>query len=104
MDKPARLFFMAVGSCPGQPEAPPLPLLAPVVVADRIDRAGASRPPPLLGDPLWPIGPRHQMPAPRPREPKRRVVGQQPERLDRFRRFEQADRPRWFQPSVWLHP
>jgi hypothetical protein len=34
------------------------------------------------------------MPAPPPGKAERWVVGQQPERFDRFRRLEQPDRPR----------
>src|SRR5438874_7655701 len=101
MDKPARLMVVAVQTHPEQPEAPPLLILDPVIVADRISSAGAFRPPPLLGDPLRPIGPHHSVPAPPPGETERRVVGQQPERFDLFRRVEQPDRP-WWSYSVIL--
>ena len=59
-------------------------------------RAGGFRPPPFLGDPLRAVGAHDPMPAPPPGEAERRVVGQQPERLDRLRRLEQPDRPRRF--------
>ena len=77
-----------------QPEAPPLLVLDPVIVADRVGRAGTSRLPPFLGDPLRPVGARHPVRAPPPGEAERRIVGQQPKRLDRLRRLEQPDRPR----------
>src|SRR6516162_4796887 len=93
MDKPARRAVMAVQTRSEQPEAPPLLVLDPVIVADCISRGGPLRPPPLLGDPLRPVGPRDPIPAPPPREAERRVVGQQPERFDRLRRVEQPDWP-----------
>src|SRR6266436_3435673 len=96
MDKPARLVVAAVETRPEQPETPPLLLLDPVIVADRISGAGAFGPPPFLGNPLRPVGARHPVPAPPPRETERRVVWQQPERFDRLRRLEQPDRPRRF--------
>ena len=101
MDKPARRVVMAVEACAEQPEAPPFLVLTPVIVADRVDRAGSLRSPPFLGDPLRPIGARDPVPAPPPRKAERRIVGQQPERVDRLRRLEQPDRPRWF---VRLYP
>src|SRR5260370_35120257 len=72
MDKPARLVVAAVETRSEQPEAPSFLVLDPVVVTDSVDGAGAFRPPPFLGDPLRPIGPRHPMPAPPPGEPERR--------------------------------
>src|SRR5882762_10442714 len=102
MDKPAWRVVTAVQTRPKQPEAPSLLVLDPIVIADRINRTGAFRPPPFLGDPLRPIGVHHPMPAPPPDEAERRVVGQQPERFDRLRRLEQPDRPRWFAPTP--HP
>src|SRR5690242_8660475 len=96
MDKPARLVAATVETGPEQPEAPPLLSLDPVIVADRVDRAGAFRPPPFLGDPLRSVGAHDPMRAPPPPEPERRIVGQQPERLDRLRRIKQPYRPRRF--------
>src|SRR5216684_6273302 len=96
MDKPARLVVATVETRSEQPEAPSFLVLDPVVVTDSVDGAGAFRPPPFLGDPLRPIGPRHAMPAPPPGETERRVGGQKPERFDRLRRLEQPDRPRRF--------
>src|SRR5271170_2526133 len=93
MDKPARRAVAAVETRPEQPEAPPLLVLDPVIVADRIDGTGAFQPPPFIGDPLRPIGAHDPMPSPPPHEPKRRIVRQQPERLDRLRRVKQPDRP-----------
>src|SRR5271165_1744580 len=111
MDKPARRVFAAVETRPEQPEAPSLLVLDPVIIADRVDGAGTFGPPPFLGDPLRPISARHPMPAPAPRETKRRIVGQQPERLERLRRVEQPYRPRRFQvaphppsPLGWVPP
>jgi hypothetical protein len=88
MDKPARRAVMAVQPRPEQPEAAPLLVLDPVVVADRVDLAGTSWLPPFIGYPLRPIGSRDPMPAPPPQETEWRIVGQEPERLDRFRWFE----------------
>src|SRR5690349_12048545 len=96
MDKPARRSVAAVETRSEQPEAPPFLVLDPIIIADRIDLAGRPRTPPFIGDSLGPIGPRHPVPSPPPPEPKRRVVGQQPERLDRLRRIEQPDRSRGF--------
>src|SRR5215472_3828459 len=102
MNKPVRLLAMAVESRAEQPETPPLLVLDPVIVADRIGGAGASRLPPFVGDPLRPVGLCHPMPAAPPHEPKRRVIGQQPERVHRLRRVEQPDRP--YPLSVLQHP
>src|SRR5712691_7096303 len=102
MDKPARRAVAALQTRPEQPEAPSLLVLDPVVIADRIDRTGAFRLPPFLGDPLRPIGACDTMPAPPPGKAERRVVRQQPERFDRLRRLEQPDRPRRFAPTP--HP
>src|SRR5580704_18014605 len=96
MDKPARHVVPAVETSPEQPEAPTLLVFDPVIIADRIDFAGRLRPPPFVRDPLRSIGAHGPMPAPPPREPERRIVGQQPERLDRLRRVEQPDRAGWF--------
>src|SRR6202521_1242690 len=62
MDKPARLMVAGVKTRPEQPETPPLLVLDPVIVADRIDCAGPFRLPPFIGDPLRPIGAQHPMP------------------------------------------
>src|SRR6516165_9203678 len=94
MDKPARLVVANVETCSEQPEAPPFLILDPVIVADRIDSAGALRSPPFVGDPLRPIGPRDPMPASPPGETKRRIIGKKPKGFDRLRRLEQPDRPR----------
>src|SRR6516162_2323988 len=96
MDKPARLAVAAVQTRAEQPEALPFLVLDSVIIADRVYSAGALRSPPFVGDPLRPIGLRDPMPAPPPSEAKWRIVGQQPERLDRLRRLEQPDRPRRF--------
>src|SRR6516162_3614222 len=104
MDKPARLAVAAVETRPEQPEAPPFLVLDPIIIADRIDLAGRLRPPPFLRDPLRSIGARDSMPAPPPHEPERRIVGQQPERLDRLRRFEQPDRSWRFTGDPPPHP
>src|SRR5271155_2895679 len=98
MDKPARFVVAAVETCPVQPEAPPLLVLDPIIIADRVPafagiRSGAFRPPPFVGDPLRPIGAHDPMPAAPPHESERRIVRQQPERLDRLRRLEQSYRP-----------
>jgi len=92
MDKPARRLVPTMETRPEQPEAPPLLVLDPVVVADLVDGTGAFRLPPFVGDSLRPIGTCHPMPAPPPDKAERRVVGQQPERFDRLRRLEQSDR------------
>src|SRR5258706_1341992 len=104
MDKPARLVVAAVETRPKQPEAPPLLVLDPIIIADRIDLAGRPRQPPFVGDPLRPIGLRHPMPAAAPHEPKRRIVGQQPECLDRLRWIKQPDRAGWFAGDPPPHP
>src|SRR5260370_9759360 len=79
MDKPAWGVGIAVQTRPEQPEAPSLLVLDPIVIADRIDRTGAFRPPPFLGDPLRPIGVHHPIPAPPPDEAERRGVRAQPQ-------------------------
>src|SRR5437868_15487856 len=94
MDKPARRAIVAVQTCPEQPEAPPILVLDPIIVADRVDIAGRRRLPPFIRNPLRPVGPRHPVPAAPPDEPKRRVIRQQPKRFDRLRRLEQPDRTR----------
>ena len=94
MDKPARRR----GPCrarPGaeQPEAPPLLVLDPVIVADRVGVAEPSASTiPRRSAPARRRA--HPVRAPPPGEAERRVVGQQPERLDRLRRREQPDRAR----------
>src|SRR2546423_14930265 len=93
MDKPARLVIAAVETRPEQPEAPPLLVLDPVIIADRVNGAGAFRAPPFVGDPLRSVGEHDPMPAAAPHEPERRIVPQQPERHDRFGRVEQSGRP-----------
>src|SRR5215472_13049913 len=107
MDKPARLVIAAVETRPEQPEAPSFLVLDPVIVADLVPAfaktgAGRCRLPPFIGNPLRPVGPRHPVPAPPPGEPKRRVVRQQPECLDRLRRLKQPDRPRRLAPTPTL--
>src|SRR5215831_10111033 len=92
MDKPAWLVVIAVQTCPVQPETAPLLVLDAIIVADRIRSAGTFRLPPFVGNPLWPIGAHHPVPAPPPCETERRVVGQQPKGFDRLWRFEQPDR------------
>src|SRR6266478_6580922 len=92
MDKPARLAVATVETRPEQPEAPPLLVLDPVIVADCISGARAFGPPPFLGNPLRPVGPRHPVQTPPPDETERRVVGQQPEPFDRLRGLEQTYR------------
>src|SRR5271165_2656718 len=93
MDKPARRAVPTMETCLEQPKTPPLLVLDPVIVADRIHFAGCLRPPPFVGDPLRSVGAHDPMRAPPPHEPERRIVGQQPERLDRFGRLAQPDRP-----------
>src|SRR5215813_2391554 len=93
MDEPVRFAVAAMKTRPEQPEAPPLLVLDTVIVADRVNVAGAARLPPFIGNPLRSIGTCHAMPAAPPNEVKRRVVRQQPECLDRLRRLEQPDRP-----------
>src|ERR1700737_3082542 len=96
MDKPARRAVVAVQTRPEQPEAPPLLVLDPVIVADRVPAfaktgAGRRRLPPFIRNPLRPVGPRHPIAASPPGEPKRRGVGPQTECLDGLRRLEQPD-------------
>src|SRR5215472_15429292 len=93
MDKPARFVVAAVETRPEQPEAPPLLVLDPVVIADSLGGARPLRPPPFLGNPLGSIGLHHSMPAPSPGKMKGRVVRQEPERFDWIWRVEQPDRP-----------
>src|SRR5262249_31861491 len=90
MDEPVRFAVAAMKTRPEQPEAPPLLVLDTVIVADRVNVAGAARLPPFIGNPLRSIGTCHAMPAAPPNEVKRRVVRQQPECLDRLRRLEQT--------------
>src|SRR5262249_41629348 len=94
MDKPARFVVAAVETRPEQPEASPLLILYPVVIADRLSGARPLGPPPFLGNPLGSVGLHHSMPAPPPGKMKGRVVRQEPERCDRVRRVEQPDRTR----------
>src|SRR6516225_8931144 len=94
MDKPARLMVAVVEARPEQPEPPPLLVFDPVIVADRIDRIGAIRPPPLLSDPFRSVGLRDPMLASPPHETERRIIGEHPKSVDRLRRLEQPDRPR----------
>src|ERR1700737_3771663 len=98
MDKPARRAVVAVQTRPEQPEAPPLLVLDPVIVADHVDIAGPRRLPPFIPNPPRPGRPRPPIAAAPPGEPKRRVVGQQPECLDGLRRLEQPDWPLRFSP------
>src|SRR5262245_61025040 len=93
MDEPVWLAVAAMKTRPEQPEAPPLLVLDTVIIADRVNVAGAVRLPPFIGNPLRSIGTCHAMPATPPDEATRLVVRQQPECLDRLRRLEQADRP-----------
>src|SRR5262249_25696143 len=95
MDEPVRFAVAAMKTRPEQPEAPPLLVLDTVIIADRVNVAGAVRLPPFIGNPLRSIGTCHVMPAAPPDEAKRRVVRQQPECLDRLRRLQQADPPWW---------
>src|SRR5260370_30429289 len=74
-----------------QPEAPALLVLDPVIVANGIDRAGPVFGPPFLGDALGTVGAPYPIGAAAPGEAERRIVGQQPQRLDRLGRQEQAD-------------
>src|SRR5215469_9069406 len=64
MDKPARFVVTAVETRPEQPEASPLLILYPVVIADRLSGARPLGPPPFLGNPLGSVGLHHSMPAP----------------------------------------
>src|SRR5689334_21950882 len=91
MDKPAR---RRRAGQPGakQPEAPPLVILDPVVIADRAGREIAIDNPPFLGDALGTIGAPHPMRAAPPGEAERRVVGEKPRRLDRLGRRKQPNR------------
>jgi len=84
---PSQLVVAAMETSPEQPEAPPLLISTPVIVADGVSLTGRPRLPPFLGDPLWPIGTCHAMPASPPDEAKWRVVRQEPECFDRLRRL-----------------
>jgi hypothetical protein len=96
MDEPARRIVMAGKTRPEQPEAPPVLVLDPVIIADRIAGGRSPGSPPFFGHPLRPVGARNPMRKATPGKAERRVVGQQPEGFDRFRRREQPDRPRRF--------
>ena len=105
MDKPARRVVAIGQTRPEQPEAPPFLVLDPVIVADRVGRAGACPAATILRRSAPARRPASDpMPAPPPGETKRRVIGQQPERLDRLRRLEQPDRPRWFSAVPLTRP
>ena len=99
MDKPAQRLVPTMQTRPEQPEAPSFLVLDSVIVADCITGTRPLWPPPFVGDPLRPVGPRDPVPTPAPSEAERRVVGQEPERLDGLRWLEQPDRPRWFVQS-----
>jgi hypothetical protein len=78
MDKPAQRAIPTMKTRPKQPEAPSLFVLDPVIIADRIHATRAFRLPPFLGYPLRSIGTHDPMPAPPPRETKRRIIRQEP--------------------------
>src|SRR6185437_1434843 len=83
-----------------QPEAPPLFVLDPEIVADRAHLTVAL--PPFPRDSLRPVGPPHPMPYPPPREGHRWVVGQQSHRVHRLRRVQQPHRSgQVSRPSPW---
>src|SRR6516165_4083508 len=96
MDKPAQRLVPTMETRPEQPEAPPFLVLDSVIVADCITGTRPLWPPPFVGDPLRPVGPRDPVPTPAPSEAERRIVRQEPERLDRLRWLEEPDRPRRF--------
>src|SRR5712691_8706617 len=104
MDKPARRRRAGEAGAE-HPEAPPLLILDPVVIADRPGgEEGAVGGPPFLGDALGTVGAPHPMRAAPPGKAKGRVVGQQPRRLDRLGRREQPDRPRRFFGLLGISP
>jgi hypothetical protein len=84
---PARLVVAAMENQPGTTRSAAPSHLDAVIVADGVSLTGRPRLPPFLGDPLWPIGTCHAMPASPPDEAKWRVVRQEPERFDRLRRL-----------------
>src|SRR5215472_7685163 len=58
MDKPVRRLILTMETRPEQPEAPPLLVLDPVIIADGILGSRPFGSPPFVGDPLRSIGPR----------------------------------------------
>src|SRR5262249_61294809 len=94
MDEPVRFAVAAMKTRPEQPEAPPLLVLDTVIIADRVNVAGAARLPPFIGNPLRSIGTCHAMPAAPPNEVKRRGGKQQTECRAPARRAKQAGQAR----------
>src|SRR5207245_10807262 len=103
VDEPARRRVARQAGAE-QPEAPTLLVLDPVVVANRVSDSRTALGPPFLGDALGPVGAQHPMPVAAPDEAERRIVGQDPIRLDRLRRPEQPDRARGFAKSPHPNP
>src|SRR5690242_7980578 len=90
VEEPARRDLRPIKAGAEEPEAAPLLVLDPVIIARGLALAAAA--PPFTGDALGSVGAAHPMCQTAPAEENRRIIRHRRHRLDRLRPRQEPDR------------